>query len=249
MNASAPGWQPDPTGRHEYRYWDGGRWTDDVADAGMTAVDPVPPTDATTVMDPTLGGAPTTAYQPVPGPGAGPGPGGDTFSGAHPPARPPRSGPSTGLLVGLGVLALALVVAIAVVLMGGDDGDDDTATDDIGTSQTTGTTDSDTPGTTTPADDGDDADDTPLDLGTGDLDFDDPEVRDMIVDIVAEQFESSGLTREQAECFTGALLDGMGAERLAEIGESGDMSSITPEDMSSMMDAYTDCGLTDVPLG
>ncbi|MFW5933928.1 MAG: DUF2510 domain-containing protein, partial [Actinomycetota bacterium] len=25
-------WHPDPTGRHEYRYWDGQQWTDHVAD-------------------------------------------------------------------------------------------------------------------------------------------------------------------------------------------------------------------------
>jgi hypothetical protein len=41
MNAAAPGWQPDPTGRHDYRYWDGSRWTDDVSDAGATSKDPV----------------------------------------------------------------------------------------------------------------------------------------------------------------------------------------------------------------
>jgi hypothetical protein len=34
-------WQADPTGRHQYRYWDGTRWTDHVADDGVTAVDPV----------------------------------------------------------------------------------------------------------------------------------------------------------------------------------------------------------------
>ena len=28
-------WFEDPTGRHQYRYWDGKRWTDDVADDGV----------------------------------------------------------------------------------------------------------------------------------------------------------------------------------------------------------------------
>ena len=41
MNAPAPGWHPDPTARHEYRYWDGARWSDDVSDNGVTGVDPV----------------------------------------------------------------------------------------------------------------------------------------------------------------------------------------------------------------
>src|SRR5205085_6490562 len=30
----AAGWQADPSGRHEYRYWNGSVWTDDVSDAG-----------------------------------------------------------------------------------------------------------------------------------------------------------------------------------------------------------------------
>ena len=34
-------WAPDPRGRHELRYWDGRRWTDDVADAGQTGTDPL----------------------------------------------------------------------------------------------------------------------------------------------------------------------------------------------------------------
>ena len=34
-------WHPDPTGRHEYRYWDGERWTDHVADQGQASIDPV----------------------------------------------------------------------------------------------------------------------------------------------------------------------------------------------------------------
>jgi hypothetical protein len=37
----APGWYADPTGRHEQRYWDGSAWSDNVADGGVSAVDPV----------------------------------------------------------------------------------------------------------------------------------------------------------------------------------------------------------------
>jgi hypothetical protein len=32
-------WYPDPTGRHEQRYWDGSRWTENVSDAGQAGVD------------------------------------------------------------------------------------------------------------------------------------------------------------------------------------------------------------------
>jgi uncharacterized protein YxjI len=34
-------WYPDPTGRHQYRYWNGTVWTDDVANNGVTAKDPL----------------------------------------------------------------------------------------------------------------------------------------------------------------------------------------------------------------
>jgi len=34
------GWHPDPAGRHELRYWDGSKWTDDVSDKGVTTKDP-----------------------------------------------------------------------------------------------------------------------------------------------------------------------------------------------------------------
>jgi hypothetical protein len=34
------GWYPDPTGRHEQRYWDGRRWSHRVADNGVRTDDP-----------------------------------------------------------------------------------------------------------------------------------------------------------------------------------------------------------------
>src|SRR4051794_40993644 len=33
------GWLADPTGRHELRYYAGGRWTDNVSDRGITSLD------------------------------------------------------------------------------------------------------------------------------------------------------------------------------------------------------------------
>lgn len=40
MSDTPASWQPDPTGRHDHRYWDGTRWTEHVADAGVAGVDP-----------------------------------------------------------------------------------------------------------------------------------------------------------------------------------------------------------------
>jgi uncharacterized protein YxjI len=34
------GWHPDPLGRHEHRYWDGGQWTEHVSSHGKQSVDP-----------------------------------------------------------------------------------------------------------------------------------------------------------------------------------------------------------------
>ncbi len=35
------GWKADPTGRHQFRYWDGFQWTENVADAGQQTRDSV----------------------------------------------------------------------------------------------------------------------------------------------------------------------------------------------------------------
>jgi hypothetical protein len=37
------GWKADPTGRHQFRYWDGFHWTENVADAGAQTRDAVTP--------------------------------------------------------------------------------------------------------------------------------------------------------------------------------------------------------------
>lgn len=35
------GWNPDPMGRHQHRWWDGQQWTSAVADGGVSSEDPV----------------------------------------------------------------------------------------------------------------------------------------------------------------------------------------------------------------
>lgn len=37
----AAGWLPDPTERHELRYWDGSQWTEHVSGGGVTGTDPL----------------------------------------------------------------------------------------------------------------------------------------------------------------------------------------------------------------
>jgi hypothetical protein len=42
----APGWFPDPTLRHDHRWWDGAAWTAHVADAGVASLDELTTIDA-----------------------------------------------------------------------------------------------------------------------------------------------------------------------------------------------------------
>lgn len=35
------GWHPDPVDRHQHRYHDGTKWTDNVADNGVQTIDPI----------------------------------------------------------------------------------------------------------------------------------------------------------------------------------------------------------------
>jgi uncharacterized protein YxjI len=46
-----PDWYPDPSGRHEHRYWDGSQWTDHVASHGRQGSDP----DKSSLPPPTVG--------------------------------------------------------------------------------------------------------------------------------------------------------------------------------------------------
>lgn len=38
MAPPPPGWYPDPTSQHEFRFWNGAQWTDRVEDGGLEHV-------------------------------------------------------------------------------------------------------------------------------------------------------------------------------------------------------------------
>lgn len=62
------GWQPDPTGRHELRYWDGSKWTDDVSSRGLQGKDDLstaPPAVAPTATLPTVTSEKTRSKLPL----------------------------------------------------------------------------------------------------------------------------------------------------------------------------------------
>jgi len=43
MSTTPANWYPDPTNRHQLRYWNGSAWTDHVSDNGVQGSDPVQP--------------------------------------------------------------------------------------------------------------------------------------------------------------------------------------------------------------
>jgi Protein of unknown function (DUF2510) len=97
MSGLQAGWLADPTGRHEYRWWDGNAWSDVVADQGVEGTDPLVPYATVTQ------GAPTT-----PGPQSG---------------RSSRQ--AYAVLAILAIPLVVLLVVLAVVLGNGDGGGDD----------------------------------------------------------------------------------------------------------------------------
>jgi polyhydroxyalkanoate synthesis regulator phasin len=215
VSDSTGSWQPDPHGRHQYRYWDGTQWTDQVADDGVSAVDPpdaagapAPGGDAPAVeapADPTPT-EPTTSLDPAqpvdPGAtswGAPPTDPGATTSmpvdaGAVPPAAatvdaPKKSsGNKPALIIG-GVLLLALIGAGAWLLLGGGDDDDD-----------------------------------------------------LRADVISDLTEDGDMTDEQANCFVDEVEDEIGMEEIRTIDES-DGENLSTSQMSAIISAATECGL------
>lgn len=146
---SSPAWQPDPTGRHQYRYFDGTKWTEHVSNHGTASVDwqlpsqdgptgpAVPPTApgavdppeawsahaAPTGLAPPSGAAtspPTSAVPSVPTPQT---PTMPTASPGGPPLHDATGGSFwKNWWVWLGVVVLVVGAIVAVVLIaGGDD--------------------------------------------------------------------------------------------------------------------------------
>ena len=89
MSESTPGWQADPTGKHDHRYWDGSQWTDNVSNGGVASTDAFEPAatadagDMGDMGDPAGGDIPAVGAAAAPPP---PAPIDPTVVGAAPPA-------------------------------------------------------------------------------------------------------------------------------------------------------------------
>jgi hypothetical protein len=133
-------WQPDPTGHHQFRWWDGASWTDHVSDNGQASVDPLPspaaPTAPTAPVAEVTAPVAPTAVQPVTPPSPQLPSGGPTgpvpFTPSTPVAAPAKSGP-TWWKIALPVLA---VIAVGVVLFAVIGGGDDEVSNPFGVTET-----------------------------------------------------------------------------------------------------------------
>lgn len=261
MNSPAPGWHPDPTSRHQYRYWDGTRWTDDVADGGVASTDALgepPPSasdpnptavqtypaagDPTQQLDPTQQVDPTQQY---PGAGQQPTPRyGDAYGSAQAPPAGAKKGPPAGLIAALAVVAVALIGGLVYFLVRDDDDGSSNDATEVSDGDST-TTEPEDPGNSDNSDGGGGSDGGSSDT-TLPEDIDSENV-DQLVDIMADNMEQASdgvLNHEEATCISEGLLDELGLERLVDIGESGENPFTDPEMTSQLFSIMEDCGVS-----
>lgn len=114
-------WYPDPSGRHEHRFWDGERWTAHVADNGVTGVDggaPQPVVQQQVVEQPRPVAPPV---QPAWTPASG----WQTTAATGATAAPARSSMARGWVFAVAFLvAIVGVGATAMVALGGNEKSD-----------------------------------------------------------------------------------------------------------------------------
>ena len=113
LRGSSPGWFPDPTGRYEFRYHNGQRWTNDVSVDGERYVDPITLPAASPV-----GGSGATATSSAPAPTGLPVAGAVPLPPGVPPRPPGRGRAILAFLLGLGGVALAWTPFLFVVGVG-----------------------------------------------------------------------------------------------------------------------------------
>ncbi len=95
------GWHPDPSGKHDLRFWDGERWTDHVSSAGQQRRDPLP------VADP-FSSSPRPPGPFAPGPFAPGPPGPNLLTGWGMSAQRASEHPEGTTIMVLGILSLVI---------------------------------------------------------------------------------------------------------------------------------------------
>jgi hypothetical protein len=121
-----PNWYPDPRGEAELRYWDGSQWTEHThsgqqAGGGETVAAQVPQSAPPPSTAPPPQSAPppaATAAGPQGAYGHGPGPAGATGTA---PGSSGGGNKKLPLIIGGALAAVALLVVLGIVLLGGSD--------------------------------------------------------------------------------------------------------------------------------
>jgi len=115
--AQAADWYADPSGRYQYRYWDGYQWTNQVSSGGPSALDPNPLDASVINVPPPPGSQAATPVRKEPEPVA-----------PQPAVQVSQSGGNTSFGVVLGALLalIAVIVLVIVLLTSSDDGTTDT---------------------------------------------------------------------------------------------------------------------------
>ena len=145
MSDQSGSWQPDPFGRHQYRYWNGSEWTDQVSNDGVVSSDPATADGAAAAGEGAGAGAVPTEPEPTaatPGWGAPPPDATTSMPAAEPSPFPPPAfaatatqatppkGSSNRLPLVLGGIALLALLGVgAFLLFGGDDDDEPSRAD------------------------------------------------------------------------------------------------------------------------
>jgi thiol-disulfide isomerase/thioredoxin len=102
---SAPGWFPDPTGRFEFRWYDGNAWTASVSRAGAQLHDPIDVSPAPQMPLGGIGGPPLPHHTEIP-------------MGLM--SSEPATKSRTSLFVGVGLVVVA-AAAVALIVVGPSD--------------------------------------------------------------------------------------------------------------------------------
>jgi hypothetical protein len=225
MSDNPASWQPDPTGKHDHRYWDGTKWTDNVADAGVASTDPLDavaaaPDEVAEVPAAEAAAADAPATEPE-APAATPGDEPTVVTpieatdntasyptaAAPPPYVPPTPVPDgggnrndkRGLVIGGAILVAVAIAVIAFLVMGNDDEPKEAVAD---RSDTT---------TSTTTDDGPESREDPG--GADDFGDIDGLSEDALASVYKDMFD---LSDDQAECLAGKIIDAMDDGSLSE---------------------------------
>jgi Protein of unknown function (DUF2510) len=209
VETSTPGWYADPTGRHDYRYWTGDRWSPRVADGGAGLLNPAEALAQATAGDDQLPDhvppqPPPTSPRVADGRGRGV-PGGHV-PGTRSPA-PPRDRRRRPVVLAL-LVVLVVVGGLAALFVALDPGE---VEEPSGGSRDAGET----------ADGGDagDGGDTADDGGSDPVDPDQPD--DEVTTAVFEYIVATSggaVGGDAATCMAQRIVDSVGRDRLTEVG-------------------------------